>query len=117
MYVPIMIHPILRVLIQSWQVQMLEHVLELSSLLPSASKFLVHIVDQTLNSQDPRAEYERTYANSAWVIGACTQVLSERPVTEWADAVEITAWTSKIVQKWGWSSRALEGLAPLVRSR
>ena len=48
----------------------------LSSLLPSLSKLLVGIIDCELASsedscQDPHAGYEATYANSAWVIGAC----------------------------------------------
>ncbi|KAI0364815.1 hypothetical protein BV20DRAFT_955505 [Pilatotrama ljubarskyi] len=97
--------------------RMLEHVLELSSLLTSVSKLLVHIVDQELEREDPRSEYENTYANSAWVIGACAECLSERPIAEWADSVDVAKWTAKVVNKWGWSSRALEGLVPLVRAR
>ncbi|KAI9063947.1 hypothetical protein FKP32DRAFT_1603293 [Trametes sanguinea] len=105
----------------SWEhternVQMLEHVLELSSLLPGLAKLLVQIVNQTLKAENPRAEYESDYANSAWVIGACMQCISERPTSEWADAVDIAAWTTTVVEKWGWSSRALEGLTPLVRA-
>ncbi|KAI0628424.1 armadillo-type protein [Trametes polyzona] len=105
----------------SWEqteknVQMLEHVLELSSLLPDVSKLLAHIVDQTLDRPDARLEYESTYANSAWVIGACAQCLSERPVEQWADVVDVSKWTRAVVAKWGWSSRALEGLVPLVQA-
>ncbi|KAI8978169.1 hypothetical protein BD414DRAFT_422300 [Trametes punicea] len=106
----------------SWEhnernVQLLQHVLELSNLLPSLSNLLVRIVEQTLRAESPRAEYEATYANSAWVIGACLECLFERSVTEWADAVDLATWTMTIVDKWGWSSRALEGLAPLARAR
>ncbi|KAI0832589.1 hypothetical protein BC628DRAFT_1347439 [Trametes gibbosa] len=97
-------------------VRMLQHVLELSSLIPSLSQLLAPIVDETLASADPRDDYERTYANSAWVIGACTECLSERPTAEWADLVDVPRWTKQISAKWGWSNRALEGLSPLVRS-
>ncbi|KAI0359462.1 hypothetical protein OH77DRAFT_1472682 [Trametes cingulata] len=97
-------------------VQMLEHILELSSLLTSVSGLLVHIVEQELEREEPRSEYESTYANSAWVIGACAECLSQRPIGEWADAVDVAKWTTRVVDKWGWSSRALEGLVPLVRA-
>ena len=58
------------------QVRELAHILSLSNLLPSPSKLLVGIIDCELASsgvscQDPHAEYEATYAKSAWVIGAC----------------------------------------------
>ncbi|KAI0764301.1 armadillo-type protein [Trametes elegans] len=97
-------------------VRMLEHVLELSSLMPSLSKLLVQIVNQTLEKEDPRSEYETTYANSAWVIGTCSECLSRRSVAEWEGLVDVSAWTSRVVEKWGWSSRALEGIVSLVRT-
>ncbi|KAI0644852.1 armadillo-type protein [Trametes meyenii] len=96
---------------------MLEHILELSDLVPSISKSLVRIVDKVLVEEDPRSGYEATYANSAWVIGASTQCLSGRPASEWTDTVDVVAWTTNIVDRWGWSSRALRGLETLVRAR
>ncbi|KAI0667027.1 armadillo-type protein [Trametes maxima] len=96
---------------------MLEHILELSDLVPCISKFLVHIVGKVLADEDPRSQYAATYANSAWVIGASIECLSRRPVSEWADTVDVVSWTKKIVGRWGWSSRALGGLGSLVRAR
>ncbi|KAJ8454750.1 hypothetical protein ONZ51_g12850 [Trametes cubensis] len=54
----------------SWEhteqnIQMLEHVLELSNLLPALPKLLVSIIGETLQAEEPRSEYEATYANSA----------------------------------------------------
>ncbi|KAI0333223.1 hypothetical protein GY45DRAFT_1319830 [Cubamyces sp. BRFM 1775] len=105
----------------SWEhteqnIQMLEHVLELSSLLPALPKLLVSIISETLQLEDPRSEYETGYANSAWVLGACMQSLSEKPVTEWGESVDIAQWTTTVVNKWAWSGKALEGLASLVRA-
>ncbi|KAI0705265.1 armadillo-type protein [Cerioporus squamosus] len=105
----------------SWErsednVRMLEHVLELSKLLSSLTKILVHVVNQTLSADDTRAEYDDTYANSAWIIGACSGAIAERPAAEWADLVDLPKWTAAVIEKWGWSGRALEGFAPLVRA-
>ncbi|RPD58084.1 hypothetical protein L227DRAFT_196304 [Lentinus tigrinus ALCF2SS1-6] len=95
---------------------MLEHVLELSKLLPSLPKILVNILEQTLSLEDPRTEYDDTYANSAWIIGACSEAIAERPAGEWADLIDLPRWTALVVEKWGWSGRALEGFAPLIRA-
>ncbi|TBU52202.1 hypothetical protein BD310DRAFT_784738, partial [Dichomitus squalens] len=102
--------------------RVLAHVLALADLLPSLPKLLVNIIDRELalwedSEHDPRAEYEATYANSAWVIGACAQCIAERPVKEWGSLVDLPRWAGRVVEKWGWSGTALEGLAELVRSR
>ena len=98
------------------QIRMLEHVLQLSKLLPSSTKIIVSILEQTLSEedQDPRTEYDDTYANSAWIIGACSESIAERPAGEWADLVNLPRWTARVIEKWGWSGRALEGFAALV---
>ncbi len=96
---------------------MLEHAIELSKLLPSLTKILVGIVDKELDVEDTRSQYESTYANSAWVVGACANSISERPAAEWADLVDLAKWITRVVEKWGWSGRALEGLASLIRAR
>ncbi len=99
------------------QVRMLEHVLELSKLLPSLTTILVNVVERTLSADDTRSEYDDTYANSAWIIGACSEAIAERPAGEWADLIDLPKWTTAVVEKWGWSGRALEGFVPLVRAR
>ena len=99
------------------QIRMLEHVLQLSKLLPSSTKIIGSILEQTLSEdQDPRTEYDDTYANSAWIIGACSESIAERPAGEWADLVNLPRWTARVIEKWGWSGRALEGFAALVRA-
>ncbi|KAI0753565.1 hypothetical protein C8Q80DRAFT_1342693 [Daedaleopsis nitida] len=105
----------------SWEhneenVRMLQHVIELSKLLPALTEILVKIVDQTLDVDDTRGEYETTYANSSWVIGACADCISQRPNSEWADVVDLQKWITTVVKKWGWSGRAVQGLASLVQS-
>ena len=96
---------------------MLAHVIELSKLLPSLTTLLVNVVERELESEEPRAEYEATHANSAWVIGSCAECISARPTTEWKSLVDVSKWTTQVVERWGWSGRALEGLASLVSSR
>ena len=75
------------------------------------------IVDRELEAEQPREEYDASYANSAWVIAACARCIAERPTKEWADTVHLSNWTSRVVEKGGWSGQALDGIAALVRSR
>ena len=96
---------------------MLECVLRLSNLLSKLTPLLVGIVDRELEAEEPHEEYDASYANSAWVIGACTRCIAESPAKEWADIVDLSTWTSRVVEKWGWSGQALDGIAALVRSR
>ncbi len=95
---------------------MLKPILHLSNLFPKLTALLVSIVDREIEAEDPRREYDDTYANSTWVIGACARCIAERPAKEWAD-VDLSKWASRLVGKWGWSGQALEGLAALVRTR
>ncbi|OBZ65821.1 U3 small nucleolar RNA-associated protein 20 [Grifola frondosa] len=96
---------------------LLNDIIALSSLLTSISTLLIQVVDTTLEAPDPREEFESSYANSAWLIGACAQCLSMRAPPEWVDKVDLIAWTTAVAEKWGWSSNALGGLIPLVRAR
>ena len=75
------------------------------------------IVDRELEAEEPCEEYDASYANSAWVIGACARCIVERPAKEWADTVHLSNWTSRVVEKWGWPGQALDSIAALVRSR
>ncbi|RPD63622.1 hypothetical protein L227DRAFT_608198 [Lentinus tigrinus ALCF2SS1-6] len=75
------------------------------------------ILEQTLSVDEPRTEYDGTYANSAWIIGACSEAIAERPVGEWTHLVDLPRWTALVVEKWGWSGRASEGFATLIRLR
>ncbi|KAM5545238.1 hypothetical protein V8D89_001349 [Ganoderma adspersum] len=96
-------------------VRMLECVLQLSNLLSKLTPLLVAIVDRELEAEEPRGEYDTSYANSAWVIGACARCISERSAKEWSDTVDLSNWTRRVVEKWSWSGQALDGMAALVR--
>ena len=97
--------------------QCLQHIVELSKFVPSLTKLLIDITNRVLDTQDPRREYEASCANSAWLVGTCMECIAERPTAEWADSVDIPHWTTRVVERWGWSGRALEGLALLVAAR
>ncbi|KAH9921372.1 armadillo-type protein [Amylocystis lapponica] len=98
------------------QVLMLNGVLALSELLPSISPLLLRVVESTLPVSGPHAEYEESYANSAWVLGTCLQCLAHRDRSEWAPNLDITACAAKVAEVWGWSSGALAGIVPLIHA-
>lgn len=89
----------------------------MSSYLPSISSPLVQIVETMLKSQDPKEDYEESYANSAWVLGSCMQGLSRRDSSEWLHRVDIRSWTRICVEKWGWSDTVLNALVSLSTAR
>jgi hypothetical protein len=78
---------------------------------------LISIVDDILNTEDPRADYAASYANAAWVLRANMQVLAKCKIADWADELVISGWVRKTVEKWSWSEVALEGAVALVGLR
>ncbi|KZT64878.1 hypothetical protein DAEQUDRAFT_769307 [Daedalea quercina L-15889] len=99
-------------------VLLLHGVVALSNHLPTIVPLLVSIVDSCLEraNLDPCTEYADSYVNSAWVIGACLDCLATRPVKEWSQLVDVSAWARTIVERWGWSSFALGGLVSAVHA-
>ncbi|KAI0937862.1 hypothetical protein AcW1_003904 [Taiwanofungus camphoratus] len=97
-------------------VLILHNVLALSDLLPSISSWSLKVINAALQKPGSHAEYEATYANSAWILGACLQCLSERDSSEWGAEADVTAWMTKMAEEWGWSSSTLGGLESLVRA-
>ena len=89
----------------------------MSNLLPALSPILVTIANSTINAEDAVADYLEQETNSSWAIGSCLSGLARRNPTEWRSQVDITAWTSIIVEKWGWSGYALDGLVAMVNVR
>ncbi|OCH91059.1 hypothetical protein OBBRIDRAFT_887230 [Obba rivulosa] len=108
--------------LSSWEltednVLILHDVLALSALLPSISPLLIKVIDATLAIQEPRDNYETSYANAAWVIGSCLECLSNRDVSEWAETCDVMSWTRKIMENWSWSSSVLGGLISMLQAR
>ena len=106
-------------------VEELNDLLALVPFVSTTSKYLVSIIDVTLDVEDPRAEYKKTYANSAWVLGECMGVLAKqlkengKGKGKEAEKVQfdLPGWVRKAVDKWGWSNNVLNGLVALVRAR
>lgn len=106
-------------------VEELNDLLALAPFVSTMSKHLVSIIDVTLNAEDTEAEYEQTYANSAWVLGECMGVLAKRlkdsekgkgKEKEKKVEFDLPGWVRKAVGKWSWSNNVLSGLVALVRA-
>ncbi|PCH35509.1 hypothetical protein WOLCODRAFT_125910, partial [Wolfiporia cocos MD-104 SS10] len=97
-------------------VLLLHGILALSSLLPSISPLLIKIIDVALDVPEPQQDYDTSSANSAWVLGKCLESLSSRPTADWANGIDIVSWTTKVVEKYSWSSIALGSLVSLIHA-
>ena len=102
------------ILLRLLQMRLLAHIIELTKFVPSLTPFLVRITERALETEEPRADYEASYANSAWVIGACMSCIAGQPAKEWADKVDLVRWTTRVVEQWAWSARPLEGVTSLL---
>jgi len=94
----------------------LHNMLSLSLFVDSLPSLLVPIVERLLETSNPDADWQTSYANAAWVIGTCMHALSRCPSTSWQTHVDLTAWTTKIVDRWSWSGVVLKGLVALIES-
>ncbi|CCM06042.1 uncharacterized protein FIBRA_08288 [Fibroporia radiculosa] len=94
----------------------LHDILALSSLLKSITGPLIEVVNRTLDARETHLRFDESFANSAWVLGACLQSLSICPAAERAARVDLIAWTNKIAERWSWSSNVLFGLISLIRA-
>ncbi|KZT18582.1 hypothetical protein NEOLEDRAFT_1246369 [Neolentinus lepideus HHB14362 ss-1] len=100
-----------------------EKVLELASILPLSTAItniaepIIRIIEAVLDIEDPKADYENSYANCAWVLGSCMEALSTRNPAEWTVRVDLTLWAEKVVNRWTWSEKVLEGIVALVEAR
>lgn len=96
----------------------LSDLLALADLIPTISEHLIKIITSTLlETPEPKADYEVTYANSAWILGSCMQALAKRPSGEWEKQVDLVSWARTLIQRWGWSDLVLGGLVALVHAR
>lgn len=95
----------------------LSDLLELVDLVPAISVHLVKIINSTLETPEPKADYEETYANSAWILGSCMQALAKRASGEWEKEADLASWARTSIERWGWSDVVLGGVVALVRTR
>ncbi|KIP04980.1 hypothetical protein PHLGIDRAFT_25296 [Phlebiopsis gigantea 11061_1 CR5-6] len=99
------------------QALVLHHAVSLSDLLPGLSPLLVGILNAIDDAEDTHAEFEDHETSSSWVVGTCLSCLARRNPTEWRSHIDATAFTRRIVQKWGWSGYALDGLVCMINVR
>lgn len=95
----------------------LSDLLALADFVPEVSVHLAKIIEVMLRTSEPKADYEETYANSAWILGSCMQALAKRPLGEWEERIDLETWLRTAVEKWGWSDVVLGGVVDLVRAR
>ncbi|KAG2115669.1 armadillo-type protein [Suillus cothurnatus] len=62
------------------------------------------------------ANWQASHANAAWVAGTCMQALSRCKSASWETQVDLSAWTTKIVEHWSWSDKVLMGLVALLET-
>lgn len=96
----------------------LDQILCFSPLLPAQTLAppLITILFQTLEQEDPKADYARSPENAAWVLQGCLKALSSLRDADLQglDAVDLVL---KAVHGWGWSAAVLEGVTSLISRR
>ncbi|KAG1832880.1 armadillo-type protein [Suillus subalutaceus] len=105
--------------LSSWEitdesVDDLYDIMSLSVFVDSLAPLLVPIIERALNTSTPEANWQASHANAAWVIGTCMQALSRCKSASWETQVDLSAWTTKIVEHWSWSDKVLIGLVALL---
>jgi U3 small nucleolar RNA-associated protein 20 len=92
----------------------LPDILELATLFQSIAPLLIQIVETNLQFQNPREDFIATCANSSWVLAACMHTLSRYDPDVWRPQVDLSSWTQKAVEKFGWSEDVIAGLVRLL---
>ncbi|KAG1882502.1 armadillo-type protein [Suillus subluteus] len=105
--------------LSSWEisdesVDDLYDIMSLSVFVDSLAPLLVPIIERALNTSTPEANWQSSHANAAWVIGTCMQALSRCKSASWETQVDLSAWTTEIVEHWSWSDKVLIGLVALL---
>ncbi|KAG1734522.1 armadillo-type protein [Suillus lakei] len=107
--------------LSSWEisdesVDDLYNIMSLSVFVDSLAPLLVPIIERALNTSTPEANWQTSHANAAWVIGTCMQALSRCKSASWETQVDLSAWTTEIVEHWSWSDKVLVGLVSLLET-
>ncbi|KAL4079019.1 armadillo-type protein [Scleroderma citrinum] len=104
------------------KVEQLHGLLALSIHVERMHALLIDIVDRVIEgerSSERVEEWRSSYANHAWVLGACMRALPAHLVRSGDDQVKLdehlVRWTKAIVERWSWSENALSGLAVLLQ--
>lgn len=71
----------------------------------------------TLDTPNPKEDYEASRANATLVLASCMQGLAKEPSQEWAYHVDLTSWTRKMVEIWGWNETVLSGLVNVIAAQ
>ncbi|KAI0045527.1 hypothetical protein FA95DRAFT_1561038 [Auriscalpium vulgare] len=95
-------------------VEQLQHILHLSSILPSVTTALATIAEHMLMAEDVDDGFRNSPANSTWVLASCMHELSLRKPATWPKSIDLRMWTEKVLEKWYWSEAALESLVDLI---
>ncbi|KAG0701153.1 armadillo-type protein [Suillus ampliporus] len=94
----------------------LYNILNLSLFVDSLATLLVPIIERSLNVLNPEEDWRTSHANAAWVIGTCMQALSRCESSSWETQVDLSAWTTQVVDHWSWSEKVLMGLVALLET-
>lgn len=105
------------ILRQSEQVEELQHVLQVNSLLPGTLSVTCGIINNVLDAPDPETNYKSDPVNLSWVLGSCLKSLANCPHGEWGRHADLILWTEKVLQRWLWSEIVLDGLVEVLRRR
>jgi U3 small nucleolar RNA-associated protein 20 len=105
--------------LSSWEISEesmvdLYNMLGLSVFVDSLPHLLVPIIERALDMSNPETDWQTSYANAAWLIGTCMHALSRCQSTSWQTQVDLSAWMTKIVDRWSWSEITLKGLVALL---
>ncbi|KAH7929562.1 hypothetical protein BV22DRAFT_1191955 [Leucogyrophana mollusca] len=99
----------------SERVDELIDILTLSEYVQSFPPLVILIINGLLDIPDPEEDWHSTYANAAWVIGACMHALADCDSDSWAGQVDMSRWVKKVAERWAWSEIVLQSLVILLK--
>ncbi|EGO26080.1 hypothetical protein SERLADRAFT_367707 [Serpula lacrymans var. lacrymans S7.9] len=80
---------------EEWRVDDLSDILEICGFVGCLPRLLAGIANSSLDTPKPKANYESTYANAAWVVGLCMRTIASHHPSQWIDIVDLGVWTKK----------------------
>lgn len=84
---------------------------------PLTINSIMRITDDILKSDvDPYGNYEKSWANEAYVLGACLSTLAEVNHQAVDTNIDQSLWIKCCVQHWSWSEFVIKGLADWMKS-
>jgi len=107
-------------------VQIISRILRATPPYPNTTQLDTHhttplnMPETKLKTDTSKEEYERTHANSTWVLGACLSVLAKGNVRDGSGAegeINMKEWIEVIVDKWAWSGWVMGELVDVLKAR